>query len=112
MTLFAWIDENENLYVAGKDYAGVDRLAARHAEIDEALGVANAYLDEVDTDHDWLRVGRSDLWRFETLWVNPNAFDDENWSDDQWVKVSSYEADRHYDDLGWVPVLTVGLVAA
>lgn len=109
--LHAWIDEDARIYVSGKDYAGSDRTAAREASVDEILAAANAHLDEVDPEGQFLRLGLWDAFRFDTLWVDPEAFDEDYWAETQWVNVVvDYEAqDDKYDALGWVPVLRVQL---
>ncbi|QZD97606.1 hypothetical protein SEA_PLATTE_10 [Microbacterium phage Platte] len=112
--LHAWMDEEAYVYVSGKDYAGSDRTAARDSSVEQVLAAVNAHLDEVDTEREFLRVERAYIWRFETLWVDPEAFDHDHWDDTQWVNViADYEAqDDKYDALGWVPVLRVQLVDA
>lgn len=102
MTLKAWVHENANLYLAGKD-KGNEALSV---SAQDALNTANETIAEAEG---FKKLRLMDLHRFETLWVAPEAFDEENWSDDQWAKVNSREADEHYAKQGWVPVLTIGL---
>lgn len=107
MSLRAWMDENDNLYVAG----ATGEYDAMTASIENCLKVANAHLNEVDDLLDYKRLEREDAHRFRTLWVDPAALDEETWSNDQWADATTPYEDREYTAKGWMPVLTVELVA-
>lgn len=112
MNLTAWVDENNSLYVAGKDYAGQDRDAACNASIEEVIEAANHHLDQVDPDGDWLRLELDDAIRFDTIWVAPEAFDEDLWDDEQWSPASMEEEDAVFWAKGWASVLRMELVSA
>ncbi|WNM66140.1 hypothetical protein SEA_DEJAVU_8 [Microbacterium Phage DejaVu] len=100
MALEAWIDENDNLYVAGEK----DAHEAKTASVEDVLYAANKHLEEVG---EYKLLRRRDIGRFRTLWVDPEALKEEVWADEEWADVSTVEQDRQYDDMGWVPVLTI-----
>lgn len=107
MSLRAWIDENDNLYVAG----AAGEYDAMTVSVSEVLEVANAHLNEVDDLLDYKRLDYDDAHRFRTLWVDPDMLDQEVWSTEFWADTTTPYEDREYTAKGWMPVLTVELVA-
>lgn len=107
MSLRAWMDENDNLYVAG----AAGEYDAMTVSVSDALKVANAHLDEIDDVFDYHRLVHEDAYRFRTLWVDPEVLDQEVWSTEFWADATTPYEDREYTAKGWMPVLTVELVA-
>lgn len=107
MDLNIWVDENDNIYLAGKD----NSHAAVTIGVQETIDSLNAHLDEYDPDGRYERILRIDIHRFRTLWVDPEAFEREHWDDEQWVDVRTEESDVIHSAMGWVPVLSYGLAA-
>lgn len=108
MDLNIWVDENDNIYLKGKD----NSHAAVTIGVQKTIDSLNAHLDEYDPDGDYKRILRIDIHRFRTLWVDPAAFECEEWDDDQWVDVRTEEADETYAAAGWIPVLSYKLAVS
>lgn len=98
MALEAWADENNNLYVSGRnpeDYALLD-------DGSQVIETANNALKE--WDYEGVEVTADTLTDFQTLWVDPEVYQEEVWP----TLAFTYDADTGREQ-GWKPVLRIDI---